>query len=269
MAQKEDALDLLQAARCEDLLYEQIKALTVVGDFEKDLISKLKQSGAHLLQGARGVGKSMLLRSAEIDLDSSFATDKKLAVYINFKTSTLLEGVRAGERDGFQLWVNAKILQALHEKLVLLDLIGKGGQEDPYFHVFGIRSVENTKTYLQDKIHLLQRLAFVQEKDAVVKEIGSDFLDKIIDTGFLVDILKDLVADFDLQKIIFLFDEAAHTFIPAQQEIFFEIFKLIHGGHIACKAAVYPTVTSYGKNFEVGQDAFVLAIDRFDLRGPR
>jgi hypothetical protein len=67
-----------------------------------------------------------------------------------------------------------------------------------------------------------------------------------------------------LTKIIFCFDEAAHTFIPAQQAIFFEIFKLLHGDTIACKAAVYPTVTSYGRNFEVGQDAIILPVFRFD-----
>ena len=30
------------------------------------------------------------------------------------------------------------------------------------------------------------------------------------------------------------------------------------------KAAVYPTVTSYGRNFEVGQDAIVISLDRFE-----
>jgi hypothetical protein len=45
---------------------------------------------------------------------------------------------------------------------------------------------------------------------------------------------------------------------------FFEIFKLLHGGKVACKAAVYPTVTNYGRNFEIGQDAIVLPVFRFD-----
>jgi len=61
-----------------------------------------------------------------------------------------------------------------------------------------------------------------------------------------------------------LFDEAAHTFIPSQQEIFFEIFKLLHGDKIAVKAAVYPSVTSYGRNFDIGHDAIVISMDRFD-----
>lgn len=50
-------MDLLQAARSEDLVYEQIAQLTVLDDFERKVVDTLKQSGAHLLQGSRGVGK--------------------------------------------------------------------------------------------------------------------------------------------------------------------------------------------------------------------
>jgi hypothetical protein len=260
----ESGLDLLQAARCEDLLYDDIKRLTVRGDFENRVILTLTQSGAHLLEGARGVGKSMLLRSAEIELDSKFAQDRKLAVYVNFKTSTLLEGVKAGERDGFQLWVNAKILQSLHEKLRFLDLIRNSNDNDPYQRIFGIKSVEKTGDFLNEKIHLLQRLAFASNKENVLKDIGPEFLDRVLDTGFLVELIKSVIDDFCLSRVTFLFDEAAHTFIPAQQEIFFEIFKLLHGERIACKAAVYPSVTSYGRNFEVGQDAIPIPMDRFE-----
>ncbi|MEX5218617.1 MAG: zinc ribbon domain-containing protein [Nitrospira sp.] len=257
-------MDLLQAARCEDLVYGQIKQLSVLGPFEQGIISTLKQSGAHLLEGARGVGKSMLLRLAEIEMDSEFRGAGKLAVYVNFKTSTLLEGVKAGERDGFQVWVNAKILQALHEKLVSLDLIGHGGDADPYHRIFGIRSVESTKSFLQEKIHQLQKLAFSSDKEKVLQELGVEFLDRVLDTGFLVEMVNEVKTQFSLDKVIFLFDEAAHTFIPTQQEIFFEIFKLLHGGPISAKAAVYPSVTSYGRNFELGQDAIVLSMDRFE-----
>jgi hypothetical protein len=256
--------ELLQAARTEDLTYEQIKDLSVLGTFEEEVITKLQQGGAHLLEGARGVGKSMLLRLAEIKMDSEFPTERKLGVYVNFKTSTLLEGVKAGERDGFQLWVNTKILQALHDKLTSLDLIGRSGQADPYQKVFGIDSVEETKLLLTENLHLLQTLAFAKDKQDAQQKMGKDFLDRMADTAFLVDVVKGVIGQCELKKIVFLFDEAAHTFIPAQQEIFFEIFKLLHGDLIAVKAAVYPTVTSYGRNFEVGHDAIVISMDRFE-----
>jgi len=264
MVEKGQEFELLQAARCEDLLYNQIRELTVVGEYERGITDTLKQAGAHLLEGARGVGKSMLLRLAEIELDSSFNKERRLGVYVNFKTSTLLEGVKAGERDGFQIWVNVKLLQALYDKLVLLNLIGKGGTSDPYHRIFQIESVEGTRSMLQEKIHLLQRLGFEQNKEAIVKELGDEFLNRVLDTGFLVEVIKGVIDQFELERVIFLFDEAAHTFIPSQQEIFFEIFKLLHGDRIACKAAVYPSITSYGRNFEIGQDAIVISLDRYE-----
>ena len=264
MSATSQAEELLQAARSEDLNYAQIKELSVLGPFEKHIISILKQPGAHLLEGARGVGKSMLLKSAEIEMDSEFAAERRLGVYVSFKTSTVLEGVKAGERDGFQLWVNAKILQALHSKLEQLDLIGKGGEADPYHRIFGISSVATTRVFLEDKLFQLQKLAFATNKEEVLAQIGEEFLDRVRDTGFLTEMVQGVIGQFSLRRIVFLFDEAAHTFIPAQQEIFFEIFKLLHGGAIASKAAVYPSVTSYGRNFEVGHDAIVLSMDRFE-----
>ncbi|MBM2886824.1 zinc ribbon domain-containing protein [Chromobacterium phragmitis] len=177
----------------------------------------------------------------------------------------MLEGVKADERDAFQIWVNLKILEALHEKMLALNLIAQAGGADPYHRVFGVSSVNETKAMLEEKIHLLQKLAFnTAGQEKIIDQIGSDFLEKAQDTSFLVNVIKEVAELFTLSKILFFFDEAAHTFIPSQQNIFFEIFKLLHGEKVACKAAVYPTVTNYGRNFEVGQDAIVLPVVRFD-----
>jgi hypothetical protein len=130
--------------------------------------------------------------------------------------------------------------------------------------VFRIESVASTTKALQEKIHLLQKLARATKKEDVLAELGGEFLDRVLDTNFLIDMVRGVMDQFKLKRLVFLFDEAAHTFIPQQQEIFFEIFKLLHGGNLAVKAAVYPTVTSYGRNFEVGQDAIVISMDRFE-----
>jgi len=107
---------------------------------------------------------------------------------------------------------------------------------------------------LQEKIHLLQKLAFATDKDKqdVLTQIVGDFIDHVLDTGYLVEIVNGVIDQLELGKVTFYFDEAAHTFIPTQQEIFFEIFKLLHGARIAAKAAVYPSVTSHSRNFEIG-----------------
>lgn len=255
--------DLLHAARTEDLEDSQISDLAVIGKTEAEVIGKLKFSGAHLLQGARGIGKSMLLKETEAELDRDFNEDRVLAVYVNFKTSTLLEGVKADNKSAFQVWVGAKILQALYEKLVDIGIIGSKTTSDPFNKIFGVKTVFGMKETLQEKIHLLQKLSKNESKEEVLEQLGSEFLDKINDISYLLEIIKEIASDYKLKRIVFLFDEAAHTFIPEQQEIFFGIFKLIHGGKIAVKAAVYPSITSYGKNFEIGHDAILISLGEF------
>jgi hypothetical protein len=80
----------------------------------------------------------------------------------------------------------------------------------------------------------------------------------------VAEFVKNIVEHAGLQRINFLFDEAAHTFDVQQQEIFFQFFKLLHGGTIAVKAASYPGITSYGGNFEIGHDAIKLSISSTD-----
>jgi hypothetical protein len=264
MSDSDKDFDLLHAARTEDLEDSQISRLAVLGEFEKDVVEKLKYSGSHLIQGARGIGKSMLLREAETELDADFKKSRNLAVYVNFKTSTLLEGVKADKKDAFQVWVGAKILQALYEKLLSHNLISEGNTDDPFKRIFGINSIYSMKHTLQEKIHLLQNLSKKDGKDNVLETLGDEFLDKVNDISYVNGIIKEIIDEYDINRIVFLFDEAAHTFIPSQQEIFFEIFKLVHGGKVAVKAAVYPSITSYGKNFEIGHDAILIPLGKFE-----
>ena len=67
--------------------------------------------------------------------------------------------------------------------------------------------------------------------------------------------LLKLIQDFHLKRIVLLFDEAAHVFSEEQQVKFFTFFKSLRDSKIACKAAVYPGLTNYGKYFEKNQDA--------------
>lgn len=257
-------LDLLHAARTEDLEDSQIMKLMVFGDFEQEIVTKLSLAGAHLLQGARGIGKSMLMKATEVRLDNSFNNDRILAVYVNFKTSTLLEGVKAGNNDAFQIWVGAKILQATYEKLVELDLISSTTVTDPFKRIFNVVGSQGLKETLQEKIHLLQQLSQKGDHREIITKLGKEFIIKVNDITYINSIIRDIIKEYKIERLIFLFDEAAHTFIPKQQEIFFEIFKLLHGGKVAVKAAVYPSITSYGKNFEVGQDAIQIELGRFE-----
>jgi hypothetical protein len=53
-------------------------------------------------------------------------------------------------------------------------------------------------------------------------------------------------------------DDAAHAFSQKQQGEFFEVFRELRSRRVACKAAVYPGVTSYSPNMQVGHEAELL-----------
>ncbi len=50
-------------------------------------------------------------------------------------------------------------------------------------------------------------------------------------------------------------DDAAHAFMQQQQREFFEVFRALRSRTVACKAAIYPGVTSYSPFFNVGHEA--------------
>ena len=56
-------------------------------------------------------------------------------------------------------------------------------------------------------------------------------------------------------RAVLLMDDAAHAFMHQQQREFFEVFRALRSRTVACKAAIYPGVTSYSPFFNVGHEA--------------
>lgn len=259
----------LQQARTEDLTSEEIKDYGCIGEEETRILTLLKGPGCHLLEGSRGVGKSMLLRLAELELDEDFEVDKTVGVYVNFKTSVLLENDRfSNEYYSFKIWVMAKILQAFTNKMLRLGLIEGDTTLAPYKRLLNVSDIKAYGRSLDEKIIKLQRLAVTKDKEErrkIEEEIGIEFADILNNVEVITDTIREVCEKINIKRVVFLFDEAAHTFIPEQQKIFFEMVKLLHGDIVSIKVAVYPGVTSYGGNFEYGQDAIPIPLERYDM----
>ncbi|AOY06237.1 hypothetical protein [Bacillus subtilis] len=259
----------LQQARTEDLTAEEIRDYGCIGEEETGILTLLKGPGCHLLEGSRGVGKSMLLRLAELKLDENFEADKTVGVYVNFKTSVLLENDRfSNEYYSFKIWVMAKILQAFTNKMLRLGLIEGDTTLAPYKRLLNVSDINAYGRSLDEKIIKLQRLAVTKdekERRKIEEEIGIEFADTLNNVEVITDTIREVCQKINVKRVVFLFDEAAHTFIPEQQKIFFEMVKLLHGDIVSIKVAVYPGVTSYGGNFEYGQDAIPIQLERYDM----
>lgn len=76
--------------------------------------------------------------------------------------------------------------------------------------------------------------------------------------------LLDLSRQLD-QRIVILFDDAAHIGREKPLEAFFDLFRTLSSSLISCKASIYPGVTKFGVRFDVFNDSTVVEISRSDV----
>lgn len=236
-------------------------------DKEDGKIKRLLDTEQYLLEGSRGIGKTMLMKSAAIMADENYSRDSVLAVWISFEESLRLERIQmnnSGSLDPFLQWTMGKIMLETFKKIIFLkpDCLDK--LQERLASIFKVgKNIYNYKYYtdlLTAYVDLLEK-GDIKSNEQLEIESPSQELSKILDNphSFKTFILS-LCDQLSVTRIVFLFDEAAHVFSSSQQEKFFTFFKSLRDSRIACKAAVYPGLTNYGKYFERGQDAKELRI---------
>jgi hypothetical protein len=67
------------------------------------------------------------------------------------------------------------------------------------------------------------------------------------------------------QRIVILFDDAAHIGREKPLEVFFDLFRTLSSNATSCKASIYPGVTKFGVRFDVFNDSTVIDISRSDV----
>jgi hypothetical protein len=267
ISQEIAAADLIDLTRAEDLTESDLRSTFQENARDGDIIGKLKGPGAHLLEGPRGVGKSTMLRKAELELDEGWAKTRTLGVYVNFKASLLLRNADPDfPYSPFVCWVGAKILEAFHEKCKRHAIVNSAEMEERYRKTFGITRAWNSDS-LAKIVNTLQKIS-IDNDDTAIKEhfefLKSENIAEFANPEGISRFIKSIIEALKINRVVFLFDEAAHTFDEEQQKAFFNFFKIFHGDKISLKAAVYPGITSYGGNFEVGHDAVKIQLVSFE-----
>lgn len=248
--------------RAEDIAQDSLERLFVeVNDADKTFMSALMSPGAHLLEGSRGSGKTMMLRVAYERLRSRL--DRKesttLPVFVrfpNYLSTYNPKTVSSQPFNPFTHWVVAK----------LIDATEKAATE----YALAIRDEKSEKiTNIAPKY--IERLE-EHYRDESVSDLTANATRLHVETrdlelfGRLDDLAANLLGiarQRNTSHIAFFLDEAAQNFAEELQPIFFQILKHLRHEKISVKAAVYPFVTSYGKDFDIGQDAQMLRLDRF------
>jgi hypothetical protein len=227
------ALTSIFEERAENLSPEELSKWSAETDRDRELLVKLKGSGAKLLSGPRGSGKSTLLRKAYFSL---LDEGQALPAYVNFSRSLALEPLfhrQANAVQIFQQWVIYKIIAGVRDAFRVLD------------------------PFVPDSLHVLaeQGDSFIRglETGAVAVPPG-----RLIAPTELLILLHDWTSSANVSRCVLLLDDAAHAFSPEQQRDFFEIFRALRSRNVAAKAAVYPGITSYSPYFHVGHEAELL-----------
>lgn len=237
--------------RTEDLPSDQIQDLYVPTKQDLEIVAALKSRNPTILQGSRGTGKSFLLRIAQIELVAEFSTSRVLPVYVSFVRSSL---IHTNDPLQFRNWMLARVcsrlVRALNQQGLLVSAsptvnILAGGQS-PRMAVAGSKMDTIVRAYEES----------YRDPGRPVDANG------VPDVEALKDVIEDLCEQLNIQRICFLFDEAAHIFRPEQQRQFFTLFRDLRCPFVTCNAAVYPGVTSYGPTFQPAHDATFVRIDR-------
>lgn len=240
--------------RTEDIRPEDISRYFVETEKDRLLVEHLKSPNPVVLIGSRGVGKSFLLRVAQQELLLSLSESGIVPVYVTFSSSPLLQSLTDIQ---FHAWMLTKICAAIGRsvsKAGLLVQIPRGLKVLAGADV--LYGIEKTPTE-----RLQEQLENVWRNDgAKIDASATPELEEVKEA------IEDLVRSLKIKRFNLLIDEAAHIFLPRQQRLFFSLFRDLRSPYIACKAAVYPGVTSYGPTFQPLHDALMVSAER-DVTG--
>ncbi|MFC5940465.1 AAA family ATPase [Micromonospora harpali] len=218
--------------RAENLTRGQLESWTTLSSRESKVVAKLKGTGAKLLIGPRGSGKSTLMLLAYYQL---LDNNEVLPVYVNYAKHLAVEPIfktRPDATELFRQWVLAKVVLGLHET----EISALSPSEDEWVDL-----VASSREFVEDL------------------EIGTvpDGAARMSPTR-LISHINRCIAAAGRKRAVLFFDDAAHAFSAQQQREFFEIYRQLRTRTIAPKAAVYPGVTNYSANMHIGHDAEVL-----------
>ncbi len=235
--------------RTEEIKLNKLSELFVEMSQDRATIEKLKSPSPVILVGSRGMGKSFLLRMAQIELDEEFNEKRVLPVYITFRRSSL---VQTSNDEQFQLWMLSRLCTELVKAL----------------------KVKGIWPAMSNAFNSLTRGIGKSTSSTAIEELVDKFENswkhpgETIDTSILptiddfTDIIEEICEEQNIDRICFLIDEAAHIFIPEHQRQFFTMFRDLRTPYITVNAAVYPGVTMFGDTFQPMHDATFINMAR-------
>lgn len=234
--------------RTEDIPEADLLKYFVETTKDRQIVDALKGRNPIVLVGSRGVGKSFLLRVAEVELRA--APDQSVhPVYVSFTKSSL---VSTSDPKQFEHWMLARLCERVVRSLKKRGLLAVAPQSISILTGGGETSDEPSP---------IEQIAekFENSWQAPGQAVDLTGLPSVDD---FKDAIEDICESLSIKRMAIFFDEAAHVFQPDQQRQFFTLFRDLRSPYITCNAAVYPGVTAYGDTFQPVHDATLVDLER-------
>jgi hypothetical protein len=233
--------------RADHLELEAFATNTALTDDSELWIKSLTATGATLLVGPRGCGKTHLMRYAFTKCLAE--PDMPLAVYINLNRYYTLEPLLRRRPDAmstFYVWVLANIVIGFYESVEAFKINTKG----PVFDVDSLQDFDPAE--VRDLIGAYEKS---QSPDSNLEAVA---------TRLTIDRVKQLLIRSAVvlkrPRIVLLLDDAALTLTPEYLSHFFDIYRALKAPKIAPKASVYPGTTEYGPSFHAAHEASTVLV---------
>ncbi|AEI82982.1 hypothetical protein CNE_BB2p01710 (plasmid) [Cupriavidus necator N-1] len=224
--------------RADQLALDIIDTSLVDGEMFRSARRKLLATGAKLLVGPRGTGKTHLMRyTYQHALDKPTAP---LVLYASFNRYLNLEPLLKRSPDAlkrFHSWVLAKLI------LSCFQWLEDKGENSAWFAALD-PLYDSAK--LSGLISLLERGG----GDDIYQEFG-----QFLTVDLVLKAARALASRFSRSRTVFLLDDAALSLSDQYLVSFFEIFRLLKTQYISPKASVYPGTTQYGPTFHASHEA--------------
>ena len=223
--------------RSDYLDYDQVVDWFVTDNYFDNIQRKLLGTGAKLLIGPRGTGKTHQMLISHINCIKD--TNKPVSLYVSFNRYYHLEPLMSRASNAikiFNTWVLSKIVLSMYEfsEKANVDI-------SVLMHAPGL-----AKSKLEIFIGKAEKGLFRFEDESLLE---------ILNVSYVKNLIEDLIIISNRKRAILLLDDAALTLTPEFLVDFFEIFIGLKSSNISPKASVYPGTTEYGSKFHLGHDA--------------
>lgn len=233
MTEDEDGAEYSE--RADFLDSDSLYGWTIDHEHFRSIQRKITQSGAKLVIGPRGSGKTHHFRYAHLYCQNS--SRRPFTVYVSFTRYYHLEPYLRQSREAlhvFHAWVLAKILLGVADS--------SPERYEDHVNNGNVPSVTDLE-------------GFVSKAERVTDPSDLHHQSANFSIRNTVQCIESITHELGRPRAVVMLDDAALVLTPEYMTEFFDVFRSLKTSKLSPKASVYPGTTEYGPRFHADHDA--------------